>query len=94
MRLWGALSENLGNLIVSVACKFAIYGQILDFLASYERLVPSLQHEVYRIVRLDWLRNSQLTYEKVSVIVIICATTPSAYFPLASIGYASRKQHE
>ena len=67
MRFWRALGENLGDFIVSVACKFAIYGQILDFLASQERLVPSIQNGVYRIVRLDfWRRNSQLTHQEVS----------------------------
>ena len=67
MRFWRALGENLGDFIVSVACKFAIYGQILDFLASHEGIVPAIQNEVYRIVRLDWWRrNGQLTYQEVS----------------------------
>ena len=65
MRFWRALGENLGDFIVSVASKFAIYGQILDFLASHEGLVPSIQNEVYRIVRLDWRRNGQLTHQEV-----------------------------
>ena len=66
MRLWRALREKVGDAYVSVAYKLAIYGQIFEFITSYERLIPAFKNEVYRLVRLDWRRNGQLTYQEVS----------------------------
>ena len=66
MRLWRALREKVGDAYVSVAYKLAIYGQILEFITSYDRLIPAFKNEVHRILRLDWRRNGQLTYQEVS----------------------------
>ena len=87
MRFWRTLGDNLGDFIVSVACKFAIYEQILEFLASHERIVPAIQNELYRIVRLDWWRrNGQLTYQEVSESQRKGATLSTANHLLGSSG--------
>ena len=66
MRFWRALREKAGDAFVSAAYKLAFYGQIFEFIASYEGLVEAFKNKLHRIVRLDWRRNGQLTYQEVS----------------------------